>query len=131
MRNCYLYLILLTALLLDAEVLLYAQASAPNPPPPSFVGLLLQMAPMFLIVFMIFHFMVIGPQKRKLQDQQKLLESLRRGEMVVTSGGIIARVGAVEKDHVVLDTGSNMKLKVERIHIAKRLEASAPEKEAS
>lgn len=100
-------------------------------PPPTFFGLLMQMAPMFLIVYMIFHWMVLGPQKKKLLDQQQLLGSLKRGETVVTSGGIIARVGSVEKDFVVLDAGSNLKLKIEKAHIARRLENATSEKEGN
>lgn len=130
MNIFHLFLAFIAEQLLFGAQLLFAQGPEQQPPP-TFFALLLQMAPMFLIVYMIFHWMVLGPQKKKLLEQQKLLESLKRGETVVTSSGIIARVGSIEKDFVVLDAGSNLKLKIEKTHISKRLDNTATEKEGS
>lgn len=102
---------------------LQAQAQAPGElPPPSFAEILVKMAPMFLIVYLIFYFMVIKPQQTKLKNQAALLEALKKGDQVVTTGGIVGRVSAFEEDCIVLDLSNNVRLKVERAHIIKRRE---------
>jgi len=101
-----------------------AQAPGASPPtPPSFGAMFNEMLPMFAMVFFIFYFMVIRPQNRKLLDQRKLIDSLKKGDPVVTSSGIIGKVFAVEKDSVALEVSSNVRLKFEPSHIAKRVQA--------
>lgn len=92
----------------------------PAPQPPGFSQVLGQMFPMLAVVFLIFYFMVLRPQEKKLKETQALLESLKKGDNVVTSGGILGRVVQVEDQCVVLDLGGNVKVKVEKAHIAKR-----------
>jgi preprotein translocase subunit YajC len=93
-----------------------------TPPQPTTEGTLLRMGFMFVMVYLIFHFMVIKPQRTKFTEQQKLLASLKRGEQVVTSGGMVAKVSAVEKEHVVLELAPTVKVKFELAHIVKRLD---------
>ena len=90
-----------------------------------------KMLPMFAIVFLIFYFLVLKPQQDKVKNQQALLGALKRGDVVVTSSGIIARVISVEADHVLLDISTNVKIKLERSHIAKKLEKNEGEKGAA
>ena len=94
-----------------------------------FGDVLFKMLPMFGMVFFIFYFMVIKPQQQKLKSQQDLIQGLKKGDSVVTSGGIIAKVAAIESDHVLLDIAPNVRLKLEPGHISKRFEKSPPEKE--
>lgn len=96
---------------------------------PGFGDVLFKMLPMFCMVFFIFYFMVIKPQQQKLKSQQDLLQSLKKGDSVVTSGGIIAKVAGVESDHVLLDIAPNVRLKLEPSHIAKRFEKNPQEKD--
>ncbi len=100
----------------------YAQAEQGVPPQPGFADIFSKMMPMFAIVFMIFYFMVIKPQQSKLKSQETLLGSLKKGDEVVTSGGIIAKVFSVEEDCVVLDVSASSKIKVEKLNIVKRRE---------
>ena len=98
-----------------------AQAVAdPAAPAAGSVGVLGRLLPLFAILTFIFYFMVIRPQDKKLKDQKTFLDSLKKGETVATSGGIIARIAAIEKDHVLLDLGANVKIKVEAAHVVKR-----------
>lgn len=111
------------------ELILMAQGQSSDlPPPPGFAEVFAKMAPMFLVVFMIFYFMVIKPQQQKLRQQQSLLDSLKKGDQIVTSGGIIARVSGLEDNFVMLDIASNVKLKVEREHVVKKVEDKVAEK---
>ncbi len=49
-----------------------------------------QFVPLILI-FAIMYFLLIRPQQRKLKDHKKMVESLRRGDMIVTQGGLIGK----------------------------------------
>ena len=115
------YLVVYIAISAMIPQLLFAQTAA-VPPQPTTAGTLVRMGVMFVMVYAIFHLLVIKPQKTKLSEQQKLLSSLKRGEQVVTSSGIVAKVANVEKEHVLLELAPNVRVKFEVAHIVKRLD---------
>lgn len=92
----------------------FAQDAAPMSPveQPSLLGALMQMLPMLAICYLIFYFMVIKPQETKNKKHATLVASLKRGDSVVTSSGIVGKVANVEKDHVMLEIAQNVKVKV-------------------
>lgn len=85
----------------------------------SFMNLL----PLLLACMLIFHFMVLKPQEAKAKAHKELMESLKKGEEVTTSSGIIGRVATLEKDIIGLDIAPSVRIRVERAHIVKRFEA--------
>jgi preprotein translocase subunit YajC len=113
---------LLTQIFVATQLALAQEAPTATQPAPSTEGTLLRYGFMFVTVYLIFYFMVIKPQKKKITDQQNLLSSLKRGEQVVTSGGLVAKVAGVEKEHVLLEIAPNVKVKFEIAHISKRLD---------
>lgn len=60
----------------------------------------------FVFVFGIMYFLVIRPQAKKAKDHMSLLQTLKAGDEVVTSGGIIGHIRSVADDFVTLDLGS-------------------------
>lgn len=113
---------ILAAAVLSAVVWLspsYAQG-APAGNPPSFGETISSMLPMLGMVFVIFYVLVIRPQQKKFKDQQDLIASLKKGEVAVTSSGIIGKISAVEKDHVLLEISNNVKVKFEPSHVIKK-----------
>lgn len=84
---------------------------------PSFMQSLISMLPMLAICYLIFWVMVIRPQESKIKKHKELLESLKRGDSVVTTGGIIGRVASVEKDAVLVEISPNVKVKFAQSHI--------------
>ena len=103
-----------------------ALAQVQSPPKPPGVGqAFFEMLPMFGIIFLIFWVLVLRPQQKKLLEQQQLMGDLKKGEQVVTSSGIIAKVASVEKSFVSLDLGNNVRLKVEKAHVTKRYQEEA------
>src|SRR6266481_90707 len=79
-------------------------------------GTLLQFLPLVLI-FVVFYFLLIRPQQRKAKDQKAMLGALRRGDRVVTGGGIIgtvARVDNPEAEEVVVEIAENVRVRVLR-----------------
>ena len=84
---------------------------------PSFMQSLISMLPMLAICYLIFWVMVIRPQESKIKKHKNLLESLKRGDSVVTTGGIIGRVASVDKDGVLVEIAPNVKVKFAQSHI--------------
>ena len=85
----------------------FAQAG-PAVGTPSFGQMMGKMLPMFVMVFFIFYFMVLKPQQQKIDQQKKLLESLKKGEDVLTTGGMVGRVFSIEQDHIVLEIANSV-----------------------
>jgi preprotein translocase subunit YajC len=100
------------------------------PETPTLFGALVQMLPMLAICYLIFYFMVIRPQESKNKQHRTLLESIKRGDSVVTSSGIVGKVAGVEKDHIQLEIAPNVKVKFLLSAIA-RLESEAQKSKAA
>jgi preprotein translocase subunit YajC len=61
---------------------------------------LVQLAPLALI-FVVFYFLIIRPQQKKAKDHKTMIDALRRGDKVVTSGGIVGTVAKVLNDREI------------------------------
>lgn len=81
-------------------------------------GSLISTLIMFGAIFAIFYFMIIRPQQKRAKERDKLLQSIEKGDKVVTSGGLHATVAGIEEKTVLLDAGNNIKMKYERSAIA-------------
>ncbi len=68
---------------------------------------------MMALVMMVFYFLMIRPQQKKQQEVQKTISALKKGDRVVTIGGIIGTVASVQNDYVVLKVGDNENTKME------------------
>ncbi len=77
------------------------------------VNPLLQMVPLVLI-FIIFYFLIIRPQKSKETEHQKMLNSVGKNDEVVTSGGIHGTIINVKDKTVILRIDENVKIEVEK-----------------
>jgi preprotein translocase subunit YajC len=75
----------------------YAQAAAATPP--SAMGQLASFLPIILM-FVIFWFLLIRPQMKRQKEHRALLEALKKGDEVVTAGGIVGEVTAVKDQYV-------------------------------
>ena len=68
-----------------------------------------------ILIFVIFYFFLIRPQQKKVKDHKLMVESLKRGDKVVTSGGIIATVERVmDNDRAELSISDDVKVEVVR-----------------
>jgi preprotein translocase subunit YajC len=98
----------------------WAQAAAANPADaPSFVQQLMTgPGPIMALVVAVMYFLVFRPQNKKAQETAKMLSALKRNDEVVTTGGIIGRIQEVGDKVLTLEVAPNVRLKVERSHIA-------------
>ncbi len=67
---------------------------------------------MIALIFIIFYFLLIRPQQKKQKQHQKLMDSLTKGDKVVTSGGIYGTVIGVKEGIVVLKIAEDVKIEV-------------------
>ncbi len=68
-----------------------------------------------ILIFVIFYFFLIRPQQKKVKEHKQMVESLKRGDQIVTSGGIIATVERVmDNDRAEVSIGDNTKVEIVR-----------------
>jgi preprotein translocase subunit YajC len=75
---------------------------------------------MMVGMFVVMYFFMIRPQQKKLKDQQKMVESLKAGDEVVTAGGLHGKVISVEDTTVTISAGGGARLTYEKSAIAKK-----------
>ena len=90
----------------------------------------------FLLIIVIMYFLIFRPQQKRQKDHQTMLKGLRRGDVVVTGGGILGKVVKVpgEGDEIEVEIANNVRVKVMRSTIAQvqsRTEPSKSEGEAA
>lgn len=65
------------------------------------------------VMFMIMYFLIIRPQQKRSEEVKKMVENLKKGDRVITSGGIIGTITGVQNDYVVIKTGDDGGTKME------------------
>ncbi len=76
-------------------------------------GLLFQLAPI-LLIFAVFYFILIRPAQKQQKQKEAMLAALKKGDRVVTSGGIYGTIASVEDQSVHLRIADNVKIRVAR-----------------
>ena len=72
-----------------------------------------------ILIFIVFYFLLIRPQQKKIKQHKETLEGIRRGDKVITGGGIIATVTKIDNDmEVTVEIAKDVKVKVQRSTIA-------------
>ena len=91
-----------------------AYAQAATPPKPNMLETFLP----FLVIFAVFYFLMIRPQAKKAREQQTLLSSLKRGDTVLTSGGILGTIEGLTEKFITLEISQGTRIKILRSQIA-------------
>jgi len=81
------------------------------------LGSFLQIAPLFL-VFIAFYFLMIRPQQQRVKRLQIAVMAVKRGDSVVTAGGIVGKVTKVEDAHVEVEIAANTRVRVVKATLA-------------
>jgi preprotein translocase subunit YajC len=76
-------------------------------------GLVSSLLP-FLLIILVFYFLILRPQQKRQKERQKLLESIKKGDKVITSGGVHGTVEGIEEKTVLVKIAENTKVKVDR-----------------
>ena len=75
-----------------------------------------------ILIFVIFYFFLIRPQQKRVKEHKVMVESLKRGDEIITSGGIIGVVDRVmEDDRIEVVIGENVKVQIIRSTVTSQL----------
>jgi preprotein translocase subunit YajC len=99
---------------MDLLFLAQAQASSPAPSPGGGIGFFVP----FIFIFIIMYFMLFRPQKKRQQEQQRLIAALKTGDRVVTNAGIHGLIANVKETTVILKVADNVKIEMEKSAIS-------------
>ncbi len=80
-----------------------------------------------ILIFAIMYFLLIRPQQKKVKEHQKMVEALRRGDQVVTQGGLIGKVTKVKDDsEIEVELADGVRVRVVRNTVAQVLSKTEP-----
>ena len=80
--------------------------------------LVLQLVP-FLLIFVIMYFLIIRPQQRRVKEHQELVRNVRRGDTIVTTGGIVGKVTkATDDPEIEVEIADGVRVKLVRTMIS-------------
>lgn len=83
----------------------------------------------FILIFVILYFLILRPQQRRLKQHQELVAGLRRGDTVVTTGGIIGKISRVTDDREIqVEIAEGVRVRVARQMISEVRAKSEPAK---
>ena len=83
-----------------------------------------------ILIFVVFYFLLIRPQQKKAKEHKAMLEAVRRGDKVVTGGGILGTVTKVSDDQeITVEIADGVKVRVQRGLLAAVLSKTEPVKE--
>ncbi len=99
----------------------FAQAVAPGSAASTLIGI----AP-FLLIFAIMYLLMIRPQQKKMKEHRAMIEGLRRGDQVVTSGGLIGKVVKVADTEIEVELAPNVKVRLVRANVTQVLSKTVP-----
>jgi len=69
----------------------------------------IQIMPLMLI-FLVFYFLIIRPQQNKIKEHNAMVNSVKKGDEVVTQGGLIGKISKVSEHEVTIDFGDNVSI---------------------
>ncbi len=95
----------------------YAMSQAPGGDGQAGPGMFQTLLPMVLI-FVVFYFLLIRPQQKRAQEHKVMLEGLKKGDSVITQGGIYGQIVAVAENVLTVEIADKVKVRVARSHVA-------------
>lgn len=91
----------------------FAQSAAPAGGADIFMSIL-----PFILIFVIMYFLIIRPQRQQMKKREEMLSAVRRGDTVITSGGIIGKVVKADDTELDVEIAQGVKVRVLRAMIA-------------
>ena len=85
----------------------------------------------FVLIAVVFYFLLIRPQQKRLKEHRSMIEGIVKGDMVVTAGGLVGKVVKIEELEVQLDLGNGTVVRVVRSTLADVKSRTEPVKAAA
>jgi len=90
-------------------------------PPAAGDSIIMKFLPLIMIGI-VFYFFMIRPQTKKMKDQKNFIEAIKKGDKVVTIGGIHGKIADINEDTYLLEIENGVKMKIDKVSVS--LEAS-------
>jgi preprotein translocase subunit YajC len=90
----------------------FAQAPGGTSGDAGFIGLL-----PIILMFVLLYFLMIRPQMKRQKEQRQMVESLQKGDEVVTAGGVIGRITKISEHYMTLEIAPNTEINVQRTSV--------------
>ena len=94
------------------------------------MSMIVQFLPI-LLIFVIMYFLILRPQRAKARQHVEMVANLRRGDTVVTAGGLIAKVAKVDENELQVELADGVRVRVVRATIAEVRAKGEPVKEGA
>jgi preprotein translocase subunit YajC len=78
-----------------------------------------------LLIFGVMYLLVIRPQSKRAKETQRMLSELKKGDEVVTTGGIIGRISGLKETEIILQVQDGVRLRIQRSAVTGRLKTSS------
>ncbi len=115
-------LLYITCLLAGSADIVYAMAGQPGGGDGGAQGpaAMIQSFLPLILIFVIFYFLLIRPQSKKAKEHKQVLENLKKGDKIMTNGGIYGIIEDIDTDTVTLKVGikDDVRIKVSRAYVA-------------
>ena len=90
----------------------YAQAQGAQPAGGEFFQL-----GFLVVLFAIFYFIVIRPQRKRQKEHQQMVSALQKGDEVITSSGILGKITGLDEHYIQLNVASGVDMKMQRVYV--------------
>lgn len=111
------------------ELLAQTQGKGGGSQVPGCAGGLPQLLPM-LLVFVVFYFLLIRPQQKKAKEHREMLNNIKRGDKVITNGGMLGKVTGLTDRFLTLEVAEKIRIRVLRSHVLGKESDTAPKSES-
>ena len=92
-------------------------------------GMIMQLLP-FILIFVIMYFLILRPQQKRAKQHQEMVKNVRRGDVLVTSGGLVGKVTkVVDEDQVEIEIADGVRVRQVRSMVADVRAKSEPVKD--
>ena len=84
-----------------------------------------------ILLFAIFYFLIIRPQQKAQKAHAQMLENLKKGDKIITSGGLIATIVKPEQDFIKIKLNDDTIVKLDRAHVSKLVSGDGTQVDAT
>jgi preprotein translocase subunit YajC len=81
-----------------------------------------------ILMFVIFYFLLIRPQQKKAKEHRNMVDSLKKGDRIITSGGIHGTIVSLDETTINLEISDGVKIKINRGNVGAAMQGAAPQK---
>ena len=82
-----------------------------------------------ILMFVIFYFLLIRPQQKKAKDHREMISHLKKGDRIITSGGLHGRITAVSDATMTVEIADKVRVKIARSNVSQVLQSASGSKE--